>query len=94
MAIDWDKFDKDIDEAIETAGERTDAKLASIMSSITRLTDDEIADLFPQPADVERLKELMKVVKSADDRNIKINSIIENSEKFAGVIITLLEKFA
>jgi len=94
MAIDWDKFDHDTDKAIEEAGERTDAKLASVVSSVTRLTDDEIQELFPEPADVDKLRELMKVVKSAGDRNEKINSIVENSEKFAGVIVTLLSKFA
>lgn len=94
MAIDWDKFDQAADKAIEEAGKRTDAKLASVVSSVTRLTDDEIQELFPEPADVDKLRELMKVVKSAGDRNDKINSIVENSEKFAGVIVTLLSKLA
>ena len=94
MAIDWDQFDKDADDAIKKAGDRTDSKLASIISSVTRLTDDEIQELFPDPADVNKLKELMKVVKSAGERNDKINSIVSNSEEFAGIIVTLLGKFA
>ena len=94
MTIDWDQFDKDADDAIKVAGDRTDAKLASVISSVTRLTDDEIQELFPDPADVKKLKELMKVVKTAGDRNDKINSIISNSEEFAGIIVTLLSKFA
>jgi len=94
MAIDWDAFDRDADKAIEEAGKRTDAKLASVVSSVTRLTDDEIQELFPEPADVGKLKELMKVVKSAGDKNEKINSIVNNSEQFAGIIVTLLSKFA
>jgi len=94
MAIDWDKFDKDADDAIETAGKRTDSKLASVISSVSRLTDDEIKKLFPNPAEVKKLAELMKVVKSAGDQNEKINNIIKNSEEFAGIIVTLLGKFA
>lgn len=94
MAIDWEKFDKEADEAIIAAHLRTDARLASVMSSVTRMTDDEIQDLFPKPTDVQKLKELIKSVKSADEQSTKINNIIANSEKFAGIIVTLLAKFA
>lgn len=61
---------------------------------MTRLTDEEIKKLFPNPADVKKLAELMKIVKSAGDQNEKINNIIKNSEEFAGIIVTLLGKFA
>jgi len=33
-------------------------------------------------------------VKSAGDRNAKINTIVSNAEEFGGVILTLLGKFA
>ena len=94
MAIDWDKFDAEVDGIIEQAADATDEKLASKISSVTRLTDEEIMELFPEPADVKKLKELMKVVKSAEDRNIKVNNIVANVEDFAGVIITILGKLA
>lgn len=93
MAIDWDKFDKEIDAIIEEAANATDRKLASKISSVTRLTDDEIIELFPAPADVKKLKELIKAVKSAEDRNTKINNIIANINDFSGIIVTLLGKF-
>ena len=92
MAIDWDKFDQDVNSVIKDAAEKTDKKLASKMSSVTRLTDDEIMELFPEPADVKKLKELIKVVKSADDRNKKVNKIMANIEDFGSIIIPLLEK--
>lgn len=94
MAIDWDKFDAEVDDIIEQAANATDEKLASKISSITRLTDEEIMELFPEPADVKKLKELMKVVKSAEDRNTKVNNIVANVEDFAGIIITILGKLA
>jgi hypothetical protein len=94
MPIDWDQLEKDLDSTIEDSAKRTDAKLASKISSITRLTNDEIIELFPEPADVVKLAALMKIVKEADDRNTKINNIVAKSEEFAGVILTLLEKFA
>ena len=94
MPIDWDKFDKDLSDIVEKEGHHTDEKLASKISSITRLTDEEIIELFPTPADVEKLAKLMKIVKSAEDRNNKINNIIKNAEEFGGIVLTLLQKFA
>ena len=93
MPIDWNKVESDIDDAIEIAGDQTDEQLASKISSLTRLTDEEISELFPKPADVEKLKRLLKVVKSAEERNNKINAIVNNIEDFGGVIVPLLEKF-
>jgi hypothetical protein len=64
-----------------------------MISSITHLTNDEIEQMFPAPADVQKLFDLMKIVKSAEDRNNKINSIVSNAEQFGGVVLTLLNKF-
>jgi hypothetical protein len=94
MPIDWDEFENEIDEIIETSSTSTDERLASKISSITRMTDEEVQELFPEPADVKKLSELMKIVKSADDRNSKVNNIISNAEEFGGIILTLLSKFA
>ena len=94
MPIDWDEFESDIDDAADNAADRTDAKLASRISSITRMTDEEIEELFPKPADVKKLVNLMKIVKSAGDRNNKINKIISNVDELAGTVLTLLETFA
>lgn len=94
MAIDWDKFQGELDSLVNDAGERTDKKLAGKISSITRLTDDEVRRMFPDPADVKKLGELMEIVKRTGDRNEKINKIAANSEDFAGIILTLLGKFA
>jgi hypothetical protein len=94
MPVNWDDLISDIDEEIDNAAERTDEKLASRISSITRLTDEEVQKLFPEPTDVKKLAELMKIVNGAQARNTKINQIVENSEAFAGIILTLLKKFA
>ena len=94
MPIDWDEFESEIDGIIDKAADRTDTKLSSRISSITRMTDEEIEELFPKPADVKKLVKLMKIVKSAEDRNNKINKIISNVEELAGTVLTVLEKFA
>jgi len=93
MAIDWDKFQGELDGLIDEAGEKTDRKLAGKISTITRMTDDEVKKLFPDPADVKKLAELMEIVKRAGDRNDKVNKIISNAEEFGGIILTLLGKF-
>lgn len=94
MTINWDKFDSEIDLIIENSAEATDEKLASSISSITRMTDEEVKELFPSPADVKKLTELMKIVKSSQNRNEKINNIVAKSEELGGVILSLLQKFA
>ncbi len=94
MPVNWDEFDKDIDSIIETSSNLTDDRLASRISSITRMTDEEVKELFPKPADAKKLAELMKIVQSAEDRNNKINKIVSNAEDFGGVVLTLLAKFA
>jgi len=93
MPIDWEKFDRELPSIIEDSAEKTDQRLASRISSITRMTDDEVQELFPEPADVKKLSNLMRIVKSAEERNTKINNIVSNAEEFAGVILTLLTKF-
>jgi len=50
--------------------------------------------MFPDPADVKKLAALMQIVKSAGDRNEKVNQLVANTETFAGIIVPLLEKFA
>jgi hypothetical protein len=90
MPVDWD--DLDIDKAVEDSANHTDEKLASKISSLTRMTDDEVKELFPKSSDVKKLTELMRIVKSAEDRNIKVKKISENIEDFGDIMFVLLEK--
>jgi TRAP-type mannitol/chloroaromatic compound transport system substrate-binding protein len=90
---DWNNLENSLDEIIKDAAKNTDDVLATKIASITRLTSEEIKELFPEPTEVKNLAELMNIVKSAEERNNKINKIVENSEKFSGVILTLLSKF-
>ncbi len=93
MPINWDSFDSELDSVIESAADKTDVRLASMISSVTRMTYEEVQMLFPIPVDIQRLTRLMKIIKSSQDRNAKINIIVSNSEEFAGTILTLLEKY-
>ncbi len=93
MPVDWDKLDKELDGIIETASDKTDILLASKISSITHMTDDEVIELFPKPADAKKVADLMRIVKSAEDRNTKIDNIVSNAKEFGGIVLTLMEKF-
>jgi len=92
MPVNWDEFDNEIDSIIENSAAATDERLASRISSLTRMTDDEVRELFPDPADVKKLVELMKIVKSTEERNTKINKIVANVENYGGIVLTLLNK--
>ncbi len=92
MTTNWAEFDDNLDQAISESANAVDTRLASHISSITRLTDDEVNELFPEPADLKKLAELLKIVKSAEERNNKVNAIVNKSEEFAGVVLTLLTK--
>jgi len=94
MPVNWEEFDSEIDSIIDKSAAETDDRLASRISSITRMTDDEVKELFPNSADVKKLTELMKIVKSSEDRNNKINRIVSNAEEFGGIVLSLLQKFA
>lgn len=92
MTINWKEFDNNVDQAISESAAAVDIRLASHISSITRLTDSEVNELFPEPADLKKLAELLKIVKSAEEHNNKVNAIVNKSEEFSGVILTLLTK--
>jgi hypothetical protein len=90
MAKKWK--DLDFKKIAKDAAAETDDKLAGQISSLTSLTDEEVKKLFPEKGDVARFVELMQIVNSADSRNKKVNQIIENAEKFGGIVLTLLTK--
>lgn len=90
--IDWDNFQKKVQRASDGAVEETNARLAGEMSSIVNLTQNEIQEIFPEKSDKENFAELMKIVKSGTSQNQKVNAIVQNSEKFGKVMISLLGK--
>ena len=94
MPIDWKQFERTWAAPSLYAGARTDDRLAGKISQVTRLTEDEVKGMFPDPADVQKVAQLMQIVKRAGSRNAKINELCQNIESFAGVALKLLEKLA
>jgi hypothetical protein len=87
MPIDW----SDVDDAIKDAAKKTDDELAAKVSSLTRFTDEEIKKLFPKPADVARLSELMQIVQASTSEQEKVNRLAKNIQSLGGTVLTLLK---
>jgi len=93
MPIDWDEVRRAVRDAVDNAVQDTDDQLAGRISSLTRLTDAEVKDLFPTPADVERLLKLMTIVSDATKDNQQVVQLEQNIHELAGTVVTLLNKF-
>ena len=78
-------------EVLEDAAQKTDAQLASEISSLTRLKDEEISNLFPDKPDKEKLLKLLEIVNSATEENQKILQLKSNIEGIAGTVIKLVK---
>ena len=89
MPVDWAA----IDEALEDSKKKTDAAFVSQISSITRLTDDEVKKLFPTESDAKKLAELMQIVQEGTSKTQKVNRLAANIERLGGTVVTLLGKF-
>ncbi len=84
----------DFESILDEAERRTNEDLDSRISSLVRLTEAELQQLFPRKADKKRLAELMSIVRSATSENIKRRKMIENVERLAGTVIKLIGKLA
>lgn len=82
----------DIKSIAKRAGKKTDEELAAKILDLRAPTEEEMKSFFPTKTDREAVTELLKIVKSAEDRNTKITRIMENSEKFVGVMTKLVGK--
>jgi hypothetical protein len=92
--MDFEKLRQRAKRAARSAAQRTDEKLASDASSLTSFTDEEIQELFPKPADVEKLARLMAIVRSAESDNRRLLNLKKNFEDLGGTILKLLDTLA
>ena len=82
----------DFDSILNEAEELTNAELRDRISSLTRLTADDINMLCPKKTDKETLAELMSIVNSAATENKMKKQLVENIEHFSGLILKILAK--
>ena len=86
MTADWDTI-------LRTAKRQTDNSFAAKVSSLTRLTDDEIKDITPNPGDKEMLARLMSIVADASTDNDAKAQAISSVNGMLQIVIPLLKKF-
>lgn len=80
--------------AAKRAQMQTDEEYKNVISSLTRLRDDELDKFFPERADKEKVMELIELVNSSTSTNRKILQLKENSEKFGAITLKLLRVLA
>ena len=80
--------------AAQRAQMQTDEEYKNVISSLTRLRDDELDKFFPKRADKEKLMELLQLVNSSTSTNRKVLKLKENSEKFGATTLKLLQLLA
>lgn len=82
-------FDKISSQAVKDA----DEVIGNKISSVTRMSKEEVKELFPERGEQKKLVELMRIVKSSDNHNQKVNAIADHVGDFSGVVVKLLNKF-
>ena len=80
--------------AARRAQTRTNEEYVGVISSLTRLKDDDVEKLFPEKSDKDKLMELLAIVNSETSQNEKIAQLKENGEKFGAVLIKVLKLLA
>lgn len=93
MSGELDELLDNFDEISAKAKEDADREVGNKISSVTKMSRDEVKELFPETADQKKLAELMQIVKSADDHNQKVNAITDRAEEFSGIVVKLLGRF-
>jgi hypothetical protein len=76
------------------ASKKTKKQFSDELSSFTKLTAEEIQQLFPKKSDRDELLTLLEIIYSASDENEKKAEIAEKIGKIGGVVIKLAKNFA
>ena len=85
-------MDSTWEEIRKKAKKQTDDTFASKVSSLTRLTDDEIKEITPDALDKERLATLLGIVTDATKSNNEKAEAIRNINGLAEIAVPLLLK--
>ena len=80
----------DLFKEVEEAARITNEQISKI-SSLSRLTDDDIRKLCPKKGDAEKLTRLMKIVKEQAQMNKRKVELESNIKELSGTVIKLLK---
>ncbi|MDP4709865.1 MAG: hypothetical protein NWR67_13970 [Saprospiraceae bacterium] len=78
-------------EAAIKARQMTNKQLASEITSLTKLTRDELNELLPAKKDKEAFVELMNAVQDETDMDNKLAYLRENMETAGTIVFKLLK---
>lgn len=76
--------------SLQGSAKKTNAELASEISSLTRLKDEEINAIAPHPPEKEKLLKLLEIVDNASNENEITASLQDNLSQLSGTVIRLL----
>jgi len=80
------------EEIRKNAKNKTDESFVSAVSSLTRLTDDEIKAIAPTVSDKENFAALLKIINDATKSNEEKAKSIRNINGLVEIVIPLLKK--
>jgi len=83
-----DRFEKISREARE----QTNRALADEISSLTFLTEEDVARLLPRKIDKERFGALMAIVASGTDENTRIATLRDRLDELGSVLLKVLKE--
>tara|TARA_R110002049_G_scaffold307450_1_gene507975 strand:- start:157 stop:441 length:285 start_codon:yes stop_codon:yes gene_type:complete len=93
MSQELDDLLKNFDSISKQAEEDANEEIGDKISSVTKMSKEEVKELFPERGEQKKLIELMRIVKSSNDHNKKLNAIADRAKDFSGVVVKLLDKF-
>ena len=73
------------------AREATNASLAGEISSLTRLSEEDIQRLLPRKVDKERFGTLMAIVADSTSNNAKVAALKDNLDDVGQVLVRILK---
>jgi hypothetical protein len=82
----------DFSDSAKKAAELTNEKLAGEMSKLLPISAADLEKMLPRKADKIVLLELLDAVNSATTKNKKIAALTEDIDKYAGVLISVLQQ--
>ena len=84
---------KSLEELAEEAGNMTDQQLSGQISSLTRLTQDEINSIAPAPLDKQNLNKLIGIIKDTSKSNEQKAESIKNIDQHLSLLVSIVSKF-
>lgn len=84
---------KSLQELADEAKDITDQQLSSQISSLTRLTQDEIDSIAPAPLDKENLQKLIGIIKDSTKSNEQKAEAIKTIDQHLSLLISIVSKF-